>query len=111
MPAPKKLTAVTRDELLAVSKLWEAGSDLSLVEVFSLLKTSGLVTFACDGGARRRRTSMELPAACILEYARSMADDEDSAQYFRRWARREYLTKHEQKAGRGRRLKGRGGST
>jgi hypothetical protein len=25
-----------------------------------------------------------------------MADDKDAAQYFRRWARREYLTKHEQ---------------
>jgi hypothetical protein len=72
------------------------GSDLPLVEAISAAKTSGLVSFACDSGAGRRRTSMELPATCILEYARSMADDEDSAQYFRRWARREYLTKHEQ---------------
>jgi hypothetical protein len=40
-----------------------------------------------------------------------MADD-DAIEYFRRWARREYLTKHEkQRRGRRRERKGRGEST
>jgi hypothetical protein len=57
------------------------------------------------GGRPSRRAALpsmanRLAMACLWRVHRNtlgrMAEGEDSIQYFRRWARRQYLTKHEQ---------------